>query len=275
MKILANLYFHLQLLYRLYGVQIRSQFQYRTAFVLELLATMLTLSLYFIAFALVLQRFGPLGGWTLAEVAFLWGSVELAFGMMDMIFAGFDPQGFGEKVRRGTFDQLLLRPINITIQVLGSQLLLRRLGRIAQGAAILTFALANLHLEWTMLKVIYFGVVQLSMIGFFGGLFIVGSTITFWTIDSIEAMNVLTYGSSELIAYPMHIYPAGLRHIFTFIVPAMFLNYAPALYFLGKTDPHGLPVWTAFLAPLVGVGTLTLALAFWRLGLKHYQSTGS
>lgn len=87
-------------------------------------------------------------------------------------------------------------------------------------------------------------------------------------------MNILTYGGSEMMAYPMHIYPDWLRRTFTYLVPALFLNYYPALYFLEKPDPLGLSPLLSFIAPLVGVGMLGVALLFWRLGIQHYQSTG-
>ena len=87
-------------------------------------------------------------------------------------------------------------------------------------------------------------------------------------------MNILTYGGSEMMAHPMHIYPDWLRRTFTYLVPAIFLNYYPALYFLEKPDPLGLSPLLSFIAPLVGVGMLGVALLFWRLGIQHYQSTG-
>jgi len=91
----------------------------------------------FSSLALVFDRFGSIRGWTLGEVAFLYGMVEISFALMDMLFAGFDPPYFGQYVRRGTFDQLLLRPVNITVQVMGSALELKRLGRIVLGMGIL------------------------------------------------------------------------------------------------------------------------------------------
>jgi ABC-2 type transport system permease protein len=104
---------------------------------------------------------------------------------------------------------------------------------------------------------------------------VIGATITFWTVESIEAINILTYGGSELMAYPMQIYQDWMRLFFTYVVPAIFLNYYPALYFLDKPDPFHLPVWAHFLAPLAGFGVLGAGLLFWRYGLRHYQSTGS
>jgi len=260
---------------RLIGVQIRAQMQYRVSFWLEALSTGITLSMFFVSLALVFQRFGDLAGWVLGEVAFLWGMVEIAFGVMDMIFSGFDPTSFGQRVRRGTFDQLLLRPVNITVQVLGDEFILRRLGRILQGVCIFAIALGLADIQWTLGKVLYLPCVLIGLICFFGALFIAGATITFWTVDSIEAINILTYGGSDMMSYPMHIYPDWLRRTFTYIVPAIFLNYYPALYFLDKPDPFGFWPVMRFVAPLVGIGLLSAALAFWRFGIGHYQSTGT
>ena len=260
---------------RLISVQIRSQLQYRVSFLLETVANGMSLFLFFLSIFLVMQRFGNIGGWSVGEVAFLFGLVEIAFGSMDMIFSGFDPKDFGERVRLGTFDQLLLRPVNITLQVLGSEFTLRRIGRITQGIVIFAIALSLLDIDWTIGKLVYLPLVIGSIVCFFGGLFIIGATATFWTIETIEVMNILTYGGSEMMAYPMHIYQTWMRRFFTYIVPAIFLNYYPALYFLDKPDPFNMPSFAPFLAPVAGLGVLLVALAFWRFGLRFYQSTGS
>lgn len=128
---------------------------------------------------------------------------------------------------------------------------------------------------WTPLRVLLLPLIVFSMICFFGGLLIIGATITFWTVDSIEIMNIFTHGGSELISYPMSIYPRWLRQFFTFGLPAIFLNYTPTLYLIGKPDPLGLPAWTAFFGPFAGLSVLLVALALWRVGLRHYHSTAT
>jgi ABC-2 type transport system permease protein len=266
---------HLSLYLRLIGIQIRSQAQYRISFVFEILGSGLTTFLWFLSLALIFDRFDNLGGWTLPEVAFLYGMVELAFGTMDMIFSGFDPGYFGEGVRLGSFDQLMLRPMNLTLQVLGSRFVIRRLGRIAQGAIIFGLALSWLDIHWTATKLAYLPLVFLGLIFFFGGLFILGSTITFWSVQPIEVMNIFTYGGSEMISYPMHIYQKWMRQFFTYVLPAIFINYLPALYILDKPDPYPFPEFTHFLAPIAGLGVLVIALQFWRYGVRRYQSTGT
>jgi ABC-2 type transport system permease protein len=58
-------------------------------------------------------------------------------------------------------------------------------------------------------------------------------------------------------------------------VPAIFLNFYPALYFLDKPDPFNFPAIAPFVSPLVGFGMLWLSLRVWRFGIQHYQSTGN
>jgi ABC-2 type transport system permease protein len=261
--------------WRLLNIQIRSQLEYRASFLFDLFASMLTISLWFLSLAFIFQKFDNLGGWTLPEVAFLYGMVEMAFGIMDLIFSGFDPPTFGEQIRLGTFDQMLLRPLNLTLQIFGSQFVLRRLGRIMQGIIILGLAISLLDIHWTASKIIYLPFVLFGMVCFFGGLFVTGATITFWTIQSIEVVNIFTYGGSEMMSYPMHIYQRWMRQFFTFIIPAIFLNYYPALYILDKPDPFNFLPIASFLAPAIGFAILWLSLQFWHFGIRHYQSTGT
>ncbi len=260
---------------RLIGVQIRSQMQYRNSFFVEIAGTGMIALLEYASLALVFARFETLKGWTLGQVAFIFGLAELSFGLMDLIFSGFDPGYFDQFVRRGRFDQLLLRPINITLQVLGSKFMLRRLGKVVVGIGIVISAVELNPIDWTTLKVFLTSTVVISQVAFFGGLFIIGATITFWTVESVEVINIFTYGGSMMISHPMHIFPTILRNFFTFIVPAIFLNYYPALYILELPDPFNMPAYAPFLAPIAGFWMLFIAILIWRFGIRHYQSTGT
>jgi ABC-2 type transport system permease protein len=263
------------LLIKFLRIQVRSQLQYPTSFILEVFSSAIILGFFFVSFALTFSRFDQIGGWTLGEVAFIWGITEFSFGVMDMIFSGFDYDTFGPLVRQGRFDQMLLRPVNITLQVLGSRFVIRRLGKILEGLIIFCFGLSLINIDWTLWKILYIPIISLSQVLFFGGLFIIGATTTFWTTERLEILNIFTYGGSEIMSYPMHIFPRAIRMIFTFLVPAIFMSYFPGVFILEKSDPLNAPGFTAFLAPVIGLGMLILAHQFWKYGIRNYQSTGS
>jgi len=266
---------NLSLLIRLLRIQIRSQLQYPVSFIMEVISSTFILGFFFVAFALTFTRFNQIGGWTLGEVAFIWGITEFSFGIMDMVFSGFDYDAFGPMVRKGQFDQLLLRPVNITLQVLGSRFVIRRLGKITEGLIIFVYGLSLIDLNWTVGKVLYLPILIISQVFFFGSLFIIGATTTFWTTERLEILNIFTYGGSEIMSYPMHIFPRAIRIIFTFVVPAIFLSYFPAVYILNKPDPLNAPSFVSFLAPVITIAIFWAAMNFWRFGIKNYQSTGS
>lgn len=265
----------IKILRRLLHQQIKAQRQYPVPFILEILSSAIIQGFYFFAFALILQRFGQIGGWTIGEVAFIWGITEFSFGTMDMLFSGFDYDTFGPMIRKGQFDQLLLRPINITLQVFGSRFVLRRLGRMMEGLTIFVYGLSMLNIDWTVGKLLYTPILIFSQVVFFGSLFIIGATTTFWTMERLEILNIFTYGGSEIMSYPMHIFPRPVRLIFTYLVPAIFMSYFPAVYILDKPDPLNAPGFVSFLAPLVAVIMLRMALQFWHFGIRNYQSSGS
>jgi ABC-2 type transport system permease protein len=112
-------------------------------------------------------------------------------------------------------------------------------------------------------------------VALFGALFVVQATVSFWTIESLEVMNVLTFGGVTAAQYPVSIYRGHFRDLLTYVLPLACLNYLPALVILGRPDELGLPAWAPWASPLVGPLALLVALGAFRLGTRWYQSAGS
>ena len=99
--------------------------------------------------------------------------------------------------------------------------------------------------------------------------------MAFWTIESIEIVNCATYGGVETAQYPVSIYRPWFRNVFMFVIPLATINYLPAHAILGRADPLGSSVLFQWLSPVVGVAFLVVCLQVWRIGVRHYRSTGS
>ena len=67
------------------------------------------------------------------------------------------PYGRAEHVKNGDFDRMLLRPRTTIVQLFGYELTLRRIGRLAQGAAVLVFAIATLDVVWSGPRIVLLG----------------------------------------------------------------------------------------------------------------------
>ena len=263
----------LRLYVRYVGVSVRSQMQYRASFVMLSLGQLLITGIEFLAIWVLFDRFGSLRDWSLPEVALFYGIVNIAFALSEAAARGFDI--FPGMLRSGEFDRLLLRPRTTVLQLMARELQLMRVGRIAQGLAVLVWAGAALDLTWTAAKVALLIAAIAGGACLFAGLFVLQATMAFWTTESLEILNTVTYGGVETAQYPLAIYRPWFRKFFTMVIPLACVNYFPALAILGRADPHGGPAALGWLAPAVGVAFLAATLQVWRVGVRHYRSTGS
>jgi ABC-2 type transport system permease protein len=258
---------------RLIGARIRGQMQYRVSFLLETMAQFFATFLDFAMVFLIFDRIPSLRGWSLGEVALLYGLTATAFAIEKFIGRGFDV--FHRKVARGDFDGVLIRPWDTFFLILADEFPLRRFGRLGQAVLVLGFAFRSVGLRWTWGRALYLPLVLCSGCAFYLAVIIVQATACFWTVQAVEFTNIFSYGGTMMASYPLEIYADWFRKFFTFIVPLAFVSYFPALYLLEKPDPLGFPRWFAFLTPPVCLAVLGLAIAFWHYGVRHYQSTGS
>jgi len=258
---------------RFVGARLRAQMQYRASFMMMMIVTGIGLSTELLAIVILLNRFGDLAGWSVGEVAMLYGLASVAFGLAEMVGAGFD--SFPTMIRRGEFDQLLLRPASVFTQVLSADFQLRRLGRISQGVVALLLALSWTSVAWTPLKVLFLGVTLLSGAVMFMALFVFGATLCFWTVESIEVINSVTDGGNVLSSYPLPIYHEIMQRFFTFVIPLAFVSYIPAVYLLDRPEANDWPPWLPLLSPLAALVLGLAARVAWGVGVRHYRSTGS
>lgn len=263
----------MQLYLHYVSISIRSQMQYRASFLMIGIAQLLATGAEFLAIWALFARFGSLRGWSLAEIALLYGIISVGFALAEGVLRGFDT--FSAMVRTGDFDRLLLRPRSTAFQVAAQEVRLDRFGRLLQGVAVLGWALARLPIAWSFAKVLLLVATIAGAAALFAGLLVVQATMSFWTIESLELMNTVTYGGIETAQYPLSAYRPWFRGFFTFVVPLACANYLPAHALLGRADVLGSPVWAQWLSPLVGIAFLGSALKCWRLGVRHYSSTGS
>ena len=254
-------------------ISIRGQMQYRASFIMQVFAHFLVTAVEFLGIWALFQRFGSLRGWTLPEVAFFYGTIHLAFSVADALSRGFDISA--NLIKMGDFDRLLLRPRSTALQLLGYEFTLRRIGRFSQGLVVLIWAAFALNIRWNIGKILLLMATVSGGVCLFIGLIVVQATIAFWTVESLEVMNTVTYGGVEAAQYPLAIYLPWFRKFFTFVVPLACVSYFPILAIIEKPDPLGSPLWLQGVAPLAGLLFLTVALRFWRFGIRHYTSTGS
>ena len=106
----------------------------------------------------------------------------------------------------------------------------------------------------------------------FTGVFILGATACFFTLEGLEIINIFTDGGRELTSYPLPVYGKWVTRFFTFVIPYGCMNYLPLLYLTGRAEKWPLLYMSM---PFLGFIFLLPCAAVWRLGLRHYSSAGS
>jgi ABC-2 type transport system permease protein len=264
----------LKLYLHLVAVQIRSQFQYKVNLLLDISTYFCITGIEVLSILLYFGVFPSLLGWHIGDVALLAAVTSICFGIAEVTGTGLDQFSF--TIVRGDFDRMLLRPVGAFIQIIGSDFRLRKLGRVTQGVLAGAFALHLLPgLHWIWTKVLVLGLGMLSGAVMFVAILLLGATLCFWTLETDEIVNILTFGGREMLSYPLTIYNQLMQRFFLFIVPIAFGSYVPVCYVLGKPLPFGLPMESAFFSPLAALILATAAGLLWQFGIRHYQSTGS
>ncbi|AKL66280.1 MULTISPECIES: ABC transporter permease [Streptomyces] len=252
---------------------IRSTMTYRTSFFLATFGNAAVQLLDFVAIYIMFSHVEALGGFSLPEIALLYGSCSASLGLADLLLGNTDR--IGVRVRDGSLDTMLVRPVPLLAQVAADRFALRRLGRIVQGLGVLGWAVWALDVAWTPGKVLLVPVMILAGAAIFAAVMLAGAAFQFVAGDAAEVQNSFTYGGNTMLQYPPTVFGKDLLRGVTFIVPLAFVNWLPALHVLGRPDPLGLPGWVGYLSPFVAFVAFLPASLAWRAGVRSYRSTGS
>ena len=264
--------------FALYGryvaASVRAQMAYPVGLALMTAGSFLVTVVEFVGVWALFGRFGHIAGWRLGEVALFYGLASVTFAIADAVTRGFDIFG-SVFVKTGGFDRLLLRPRSLALQLMGYELRLTRIGRFTQGLAVFGIGMAMTRIGFGPVAIAILVFAIAGGVALFSGLFVLQATLAFWTVESLEAVNILTYGGEAAAEYPLNVYARWFRDFLLWGVPIGCVTYLPMLAAMGRPDPLGAPAWLPPIAPLAGFAFLGAALFIWRFGVRRYTSTGS
>ena len=249
-------------------MHIKSSMQYKTSFILSIISQFFVFFTYYFTIMALFERFGNIKGFTVYEVLLSFGIIHFGFAFNETFFRGVD--SFHKLIISGKYDQLLIRPRGILLQVLCSDVDVVKIARVLQSILVLIFAIVNLNLSWNAMTLTCILLMLISAVLIFFGLFLLAASYCFITVEGLEVRNVFTDGGKYMAQYPIGIYKKPVALFFTFIIPYAFVNYYPLMYVLGKESN----ILYAF-SPLLVIIFLLPCLYIFKIGSRKYMSTGS
>ncbi|MFD3595048.1 ABC transporter permease [Nocardia sp. NPDC058640] len=252
--------------------RVKAQQVYRLSFATEVFSAFLIGLVEFGEVWVIFHNVGTLGGLDVEAALLLFGLSNTSFALAQVAVGHLD--SLPSMIRMGTLDAYHLRPQPLLLQLVTSDISLRRLARAAVAVIVLAIGLWRNDIDWGIAPVTLIVITLISGIALFCGLFVCAAGLQFFLIDGAELTNSFTYGGSFAAMQPASVFPTPLKLLFGFAIPVAFTAYVPTIALLGLPGPPLLPAWSAWLTPLAAIWVWLLASAAWRIGTRHYQGGG-
>ncbi|MFC4810748.1 ABC transporter permease [Paenibacillus sp. GCM10023250] len=249
---------------------VKTKLTYRADFWIEVLSDLLFQAVNLIFILIVFRHTPTLGGWTEAEVVFVYGYFMVPSGIFGMLFNIWN---FSERyIVKGEMDRVLTRPAYNLYQVLLENLDPPSLFGSLVGVVIIMLTWGELGLAFHLTDFLLLAVFTVGSVLIYAGIFTALTAISFYS-DAPTGILPLMYNISSYGRYPVNIYNKVIRFLLTWLLPFAFTGVIPASYFLGHNET-GLTDLAPY-TPLMGVVVFGIGLLVWNHGVKRYRGAGS
>lgn len=249
---------------------VKSRMTYRADFWIEVLSDMLFQGINLVVILIMFQHTPLLGGWSEAEVIFVYGFFMVPYGIFSTFFSIWN---FGERyIVKGEMDRVLTRPAHSLYQVLLENIDPPSLIGSLVGVIIMAVCWSDMGLTLELLDILVFIVLVLGAVFIYGGIYTALSALSFYS-DSPTGIVPLMYNIQSYGRYPVNIYNKIIRFVLTWLLPFAFVGTIPASYFLAPKEDNISSL--ALLTPVMGIIVFAIGLTVWNHGVKRYRGAGS
>lgn len=252
--------------------RVDSQRSYTANFRIDLLSSVLIGLVELAEVWVLFHNVQRIGGLEFAQILLVFGLADLSFSMADLSFGHCD--NLPTYVRQGTLDVFYLRPQPLLMQLITSDISLRRLARGTVGVVSITAALAMNDIDWGVRTVALLATSLVSGYAVFCAQFVSAGGLQFFLIDGAEMTNAYVYGGRYAATQPAAVWNRPLKLVFGFFFPMAFTAYLPVVTLLRLPGTSWMPGWLGWCAPIAAVWSWLFAAFAWRIGVRHYQGGG-
>jgi ABC-2 type transport system permease protein len=241
---------------------------YRADFLIEGALALLSLGLLMLPWYVLFDGRDTVAGWdrsgTLIVIAYFTGVRAVLEGLVSPSIVDLV-----ERIRSGSFDYVLLKPIDAQIMISTSRCEPWQVFNLLFAVGMVVYAFVDRGRAPApadvALGAALFGTGVLAMYG----LWILCAAAAFWVVR-LDNLPFLLGAIFDVARWPVQVFRGAWRIVFTFVLPVAVITTFPAMGLLGQLN-----AWTA-LATLGGALALLLASRLvWRLAIRSYTSASS
>ena len=257
---------------RLFAVQLRisvaSAMAYRANFVLEGVMSLAMMALMLLPLVVVYDGRTTVAGWdapsALIVIAYFMAVRAVLEGLITPSLADLV-----EKIRTGSFDYVLLKPIDAQAMVSASRYEPWRVFDLGAAIAIIIYAFVQRGAPPALADLALGIVLFVTGVMAAYALWIVCAAASFW-VGRLDNLMYLLGAITDAARWPVAVFPAAWRFVFTFVIPVAVMTTFPAQGLLGELAAG------PALATIGGsIALLVISRLVWRTAIRSYTSASS
>lgn len=234
----------------------------KTAFWVGVGGMMVNNVAFFVIWIFFMKATGPINGWTSIDVFGMLGVSLTCYGVAHSFFYGV--RDLPELVTRGSFDNVLLSPVNSFLKLSGTSFSVTAYGDLLLG--IVVSIGYGIFLNFTLFSwLIYFGAILVGCIVFISFL-LISSLIAFFIYDGgiISAQVFEIFLRPSL--YPGAIFPEKLKLFFMTVIPTLLTSAIPVDTVKDQS------VYLLLVGSMITVIWVLLTMLLFKISVRRYES---
>jgi ABC-2 type transport system permease protein len=250
-------------------VSVASAMAYRANFIIEGVLSGVWLMLTLLPLIVVYQgEHVAVNGWDLPSALIVMGYFTSLRAVLEGIVSP-SLVDLVERIRSGSFDYVLLKPIDAQVVVSASHFEPWKMFDLVGGIAIIIYAFVKRGVAPAPADVaLGIGLFVAGVLAMYS-LWIACAAAAFW-VGKLDNLMYLLGAIFDSARWPVYVFPGAWRIVFTFVIPVAVMTTFPAMALLGTLDAKHV------LGTIAGaIAMLVLSRLVWRAAIRNYTSASS
>lgn len=221
----------------------------------------------------VVSSFGEINGWNYGQLAFLYGLSVISHALSMIFFV----QGWfmGYFVIEGEFDRYLTRPLGVLYQFFFTNINIFGITDLIPGILVFIYGCVKCNIHFSLLFVIQVLVMLIGATLIRGGIYIMLGSTSFYTRSAVDFGQYTQEIMDKTTMYPISMYPESMQFILTYLIPIGWVSFYPVSGLLGIQSERFYGTAASVFTLLIGILVMLLAGAYFKMGLRKYESAGN
>ena len=241
---------------------------YRANFLIELAISIAWLGIALLPLLVLYDQRDTVAGWdktsALVVMSYFMGVKAVLEGIVTPSLTALV-----EKIRSGSFDYVLLKPLDAQFMVSAQTFNVEKLFDLLAALGLVTYAFYERGYVPSAADI------GLGIALFFAGLaamyslWIICAAASFWVVR-LDNLIYLLGAIFDTARWPVHVFKGVWRLFFTFVIPVAVMTTFPAMALLGRLDSR-----TAIATIAGSLAMLVISRIVWRAAIRNYTSASS